>query len=300
MRDALECDDPIAHRRFAYARDAAEDGDHAAAADVLEQTLELAPEWAAAWFALGEAREKLGDAEAAAAAFGAALRLDANDPQGAGARLALIEKRDPSALPPAYIARLFDEYSPRFDAHLTGELAYRGPELLVAALARVAPARKFARALDLGCGTGLVGAALEGRVNRLAGVDLSVKMVAKARESGRYEALQVGDAVAFLDACTQSADLIVAADVLVYFGDLNPVFAGIKRALASGGLFAFSVEASEDGDYWLRPTLRFAHSERYLREAAAQAGFSPLVMQAAATRREAGADVPGWIAVFQG
>jgi predicted TPR repeat methyltransferase len=300
MRGALDCDDPIAQRRFAYARDAAADGDFAAAAEVLEQTLELAPNWAAASFALGEAHEKLGHVQAAATAFRATLRLDPKDTQGAGPRLALIENREASALPPAYVARLFDEYSPLFDAHLTNELAYRGPELILAALDRIAPTRQFKLALDLGCGTGLMGAALRGRVDRLVGVDLSAKMIAKASESGFYEALEVGDVVEFLRGrAAQCADLIVAADVLVYLGDLDPLFARIGRALEPAGLFAFSVEASEDRNYRLGPTMRFAHSELYLREAAARAGLAPLVIQAAATRRQAGRDVGGWIAVFR-
>jgi len=297
---ALDCDDPIAQRRFAYARDAAADGDFAAAAEVLEQTLELAPNWAAAWFALGEAREKLGDGQAAAAAFRATLRLDPKDTQGAGPRLALIENREAAALPAAYVAHLFDDYAPLFDTHLTNELAYRGPKLIVAALDRVAPARQFKLALDLGCGTGLMGKALQGRVDRLVGIDLSPKMIGKARESGVYETLEVADVVEFLRACAEPcADLIVAADVLVYLGDLDPLFTRIGRALAPGGLFAFSAEASEGTHYRLGPKMRFAHSERYLREVAARAGLVPLVIEAAATRREAGRDVAGWIAVFR-
>ena len=299
MRDPLDCYDPVAQRRYAYARDAAKDGDHAAAAEVLEQALEWAPEWAAAWFALGEARERLGAAQAAAAAFRATLRLDPVDAQGASARLALIEGRETAALPPAYIARLFDDYAPCFEAHLSSELAYRGPELIVAALDRIAPARQFACAFDIGCGTGLMAMALRDRVDRFFGVDLSAKMVAKALQSGLYEALEVGDAVEFLSKQAQSADLIVAADVLVYFGDLDPIFVGARRALTRGGLFAFSVEAGEGEGYQLRPTMRFAHSEPYLRAAAARAGLVPTDIHAAATRREAGGEVAGWIAVFR-
>jgi predicted TPR repeat methyltransferase len=301
MGRPLDCDDPVAQRRYSYARDAAKDGDYAAAAEVLEQTLELAPKWAAAWFALGDARERLEEAQAAAAAFRAALQLDPDDAQGAGPRLALIEKRQAAALPRAYVARLFDEYAARFDAHLTGELAYRGPELIVAALDRVAPTRRFNRAYDLGCGTGLMGAALGDRVDRLVGVDLSAKMVAKARLSRLYEALEVGDVLEFLDALsTERADLIVAADLLVYLGDLEPLFGGIRRALAPNGLLGFSVEAGEGAGYRLSPKMRFAHSERYLREVAAQTGLTPLAIEPAATRREAGADVAGWIAIFRG
>ena len=125
-------------------------------------------------------------------------------------------------------------------------------------------------------------------------------MVAKARESGLYEALQVGDAMEFLNASGRKAPiLIVAADVLVYLGDLDPFLRRSSRALARGGLFAFSVEAGEDAAYRLRPTMRFAHSEPYLRAVAARAGLVPLDIHAAATRREAGGEVAGWIAVFR-
>src|SRR5271163_4949171 len=244
MRDALGSADPIAERRYAYARAAAEDGDWRAAAEVLEQALERAPGWAPALFALGEARAKLDDAAGAAHAFRAALVADPSDVQGAAGRLALIGAAPAvSALAPAYVARLFDDYAPRFDKHLTEALGYRGPELIIAALDAAAPERRFARALDLGCGTGLAGAALRGRVDRLEGVDLSPAMVAKARALQIYAELECGEIVAHLGRFEAAFDLIVAADVLVYLGDLAPVFAASARALAPGGLFAFTAEA---------------------------------------------------------
>jgi predicted TPR repeat methyltransferase len=184
MRDLLVCDDPIAERRYAYARAAARDGEWAAAAKVLEQALELAPNWPLAWFALGEARERLGEKDGAADAFRAALAVDPSDAQGARGRLALLgEGATLDALSPAYVARLFDDYAARFDAHLAGELGYRGPELIAAALDRL-DSRRFSRCIDLGCGTGLAGAALRERVDTLIGVDLSPRMIAKARGTG--------------------------------------------------------------------------------------------------------------------
>ena len=129
-----------------------------AAAELFEQTLERAPNWAAAWFALGEAREKLGDLDAAARAFRETLAADPADAQGAAARLALIGRGEAAgALPPAYVARLFDDYAWRFDKHLIKNLGYRAPALIADALSAVAPDRRFASALDLGCGTGLMG-----------------------------------------------------------------------------------------------------------------------------------------------
>ena len=183
--DPLASGDLIAERRFAYAKAAAKEGDWSAAAELYEQTVEPAPHWAAAWFALAEAQEKLADLDAAAQAFRATLAADPADAQGAMARLALIGRGDaPPALPQAYVARLFDDYAWRFDKHLIKNLGYRAPALIAEALSAVASGRRFAAALDLGCGTGLMGEALCGRIDHLTGVDLSAGMIAKARERG--------------------------------------------------------------------------------------------------------------------
>jgi predicted TPR repeat methyltransferase len=299
-QDPLAAGDLIAERRLAYAKAAADEGDWSAAADLFEQALERAPNWAAAWFALGDAREKLGDLDAAARAFREALVADPADAQGAMARLALIGRGDaPPALPQAYVARLFDDYAPRFDKHLTDNLGYRAPALIAEALGAVASDRRFASALDLGCGTGLMGEALQGRIGHLTGVDLSAAMIAKARDRGIYDRLVVGDAAAMLDREPPgSSDLIVAADALVYIGDLAPLFVAVARALTSDGIFAFSVETHEGDGFKLEPTMRFAHSRSYAETTAREAGLQPLLIRSASTRREAGADAPGLICVF--
>jgi predicted TPR repeat methyltransferase len=300
--DPLASGDLIAERRFAYAKAAAEEGDFGAAAELFEQALELAPHWAAAWFALAEAREKLSDLEAAAQAFRETLVADPADAQGATARLALIGRGDaPRGLPHAYVARLFDDYAPRFDRHLTDNLGYRAPALIAEALSAVASGRRFASALDLGCGTGLMGAELRSHTDHLAGVDLSAAMIAKARERGFYDRLVVGDAAAMLGREPPGiSDLIVAADAIVYVGDLAPLFAAVARALTSDGLFAFSVETCEGDGFKLEPTMRFAHSRSYVEATAREVGLRPLLIRSASTRREAGADAPGLICVFEG
>ncbi len=299
--DALASGDLIAERRFAYAKAAAEEGDWSAAAELFEQTLERTPRWAAAWFALGDIREKLGDLDAAADAFRMSLVADPADAQGARARLALIGRADPPrALPQAYVARLFDDYAPRFDAHLTENLGYRAPALIADALGATAPGRRFAQALDLGCGTGLMGEALRSRVDHLTGVDLSPAMIAKARERRVYDGLVAGDAAALLTCEPPGVfDLIVAADSLVYIGDLKPLFAAVATALAADGLFAFSVELFEGDGFKLEPTMRFAHARPYVETTAREAGLRPVLLQSASTRREAGAEVPGLICVFE-
>jgi len=128
-RDPLAAPDLLAERRYAYGRTAADDGDWRTAEEMFEQALERAPDWPPALFALGEARQRRGDAKGAAAAFRAALAADPSDPLGASARLALLEGTRLGALPAAYVARLFDGYAPRFDAHLTQRLACRMPSV---------------------------------------------------------------------------------------------------------------------------------------------------------------------------
>jgi predicted TPR repeat methyltransferase len=302
LPDPLACGDPIVDRRYAYARAAADEGDWAAAADVLEQALERAPAWPPALFALGEARAKLGDREPAIAAFRACLAADPADAQGAAARLALLGEGEPARdLPRAYVARLFDDYAPRFDRHLVNDLAYRGPALIGEAIEAAAPGRRFSRALDLGCGTGLAGVALRERVARLEGIDLSSAMLAKARERAIYDALATADIVEHLRGFTAAFDLIVAADTLVYFGDLSALFTAVAAALVPDGVFAFTLETLADtsgDDYRLGATMRFAHARAYVEARAAAAGLTPLALAAASTRREAAVDVPGLAAVF--
>jgi predicted TPR repeat methyltransferase len=216
------------------------------------------------------------------------------------ARLALMGQGDaPRALPQAYVARLFDDYAPRFDKHLTKNLGYRAPALIAEALSAVASGRRFASALDLGCGTGLMGEALRDRVDHLVGVDLSGAMIAKARERGLYDRLAVGDAAALMRERQGIFDLIVAADSLVYVGDLAPLFAAVGTTLTADGLFAFSVETYKGDGFKLEPTMRFAHSRSYIEATAREAGFVSLLIQSASTRREAGANAPGLICVFE-
>ncbi len=170
--------------------------------------------------------------------------------------------------------------------------------MIAAAIDAAAPGRRFARGLDLGCGTGLAGAPLRARVERLEGVDLSAAMLAKARERGLYDALEAADIVDHLRRFGAAFDLIVAADALAYCGDLQPLFAAAAAALAPGGLFAFTVETFAGEGYRLGETMRFAHAPAYVEASAAAAALSRLFVEAAAARREKGADVAGLTAVY--
>src|SRR5271169_5311550 len=191
--------DLIADRRYQWALDQAARGDFAAAADILAQTVERAPRFAAAWFALGDIRGRLGDTDGAIAAFTQARDADPEDYHGARLQLARLGFADGNpAMSEAYVRRLFDQYAGRYDEALTEKLHYRGPGLLRAAVEAVAHAAgrppRFGAMLDLGCGTGLGGAAFRPLVDQLIGVDLSPAMIAKADAKGLYDRLEIGRA----------------------------------------------------------------------------------------------------------
>ena len=167
------------------------------------------------------------------------------------------------------------------------------------AIAASAPGVRFSEALDLGCGTGLMGQQLGGLAATIDGVDLSAAMIERARATGVYRELHVGPLAAALAASLAGRyDLVTAADVLVYVGDLAPVFAAVWRVLRPGGWFAFTLQASAVEPFVLGPDLRFAHGRRYV-EAQAVACFAGCSVTQASVRTENGRDLPNWIGIAQ-
>jgi predicted TPR repeat methyltransferase len=294
--------DLLVDRRYQWALEYLAGGDPAAAADILEQVVASAPAFAAAWFALGDIREAQGNREAAVAAFVAARDGDPHDHHGARLRLARLGLGEAApGLMQAHVRRLFDQYAPRFDASLL-HLGYRGPQLLAAAVAAVtraaAGARRFAAMLDLGCGTGLAGAAFRPDVERLTGVDISAAMVEAARRKGLYDRLETGELAAFLAAEASAAgryDLVVAADVLVYVENLRAVADAVRKVLTPSGLFAFTVETHAGEGVLLRENLRYAHGAACVRAALTRLDLLHLVE--VSTRAERGQPVPGLLAI---
>jgi predicted TPR repeat methyltransferase len=207
----------------------------------------------------------------------------------------------PKQAPANYVKALFDQYAGHFERHLTGVLGYRTPTLLAQAVARHVAATDLST-VDLGCGTGLCAPFLRPLSNRLVGVDLSGNMLAQARATGLYDELVCADIGAFLAVRPQAFDLAVAADVLVYFGELDALFAQVRGALRPGGWFCFSTEAGADFadcEYVLQPSNRYAHSLAYLRRLALAHGFNVAEAEAAVVRSENGSEVAGHLLVLR-
>jgi len=298
--------DLIADRRYKWALDQAARGDYSGAADVLAQTVELAPNFATAWFALGAMRDRFGDRDGAVAAFTRASAADPEDYHGARLQLARLGAGAVNpAMTETYIRRLFDQYAGRYDAALTEHLNYRGPAILREAVEEVMRAAgrrsRFAWMLDLGCGTGLAGTAFRPLViDRLVGVDLSMAMIVQAGDKEVYDLLVPRSIEAYLAdqiVDERTYDLVIAADVFVYVSDLKPIIASVAGVLAPDGLFAFTVETHAGDGVKLLPTLRYAHGEATLRTAIADAGLTLLDLSAAAVRTEKGEPVAGLVVV---
>jgi len=294
--------DLIADRRFEFARDLQLKGDLPAAADVLEQAAELAPNFASAWFTLGEIRHQLRQNEAAVAAFRRARAADPADHHGAAVWLMRLGAEQLDEMPQGYVQTLFDQYAPRFEAALLGDLGYRAPQLLFKAVLSVRLAAKkpafFKRAIDLGCGTGLGAAAFAREVDHFIGIDLSPKMIEQARGTSLYAELEVADMVEGLRGkADASANLILAADAMCYVSDLAPVLNEAKRVLAPGGVFAFTLETHHGDGVVMGAGLRYAHGKKIVRDKVVGTGLGLALLEEASPRTEDNEPVRGLVVV---
>jgi predicted TPR repeat methyltransferase len=205
-----------------------------------------------------------------------------------------------------YVRHLFDQFSADYDSRMIGQLGYAAPQILLDLAALVMPGRLEASAragatikkglaiLDLGCGTGLAGAAFKPLAARLDGVDLSPAMIEKARARGIYDRLEIADLETALSSPGIAYDVILAADTLVYLGDLQTVFETAYARLLPDGYFLFTVEKADGDGFELGPKRRWRHSDTYLRGLAARTGFTVAGLVAAAPRREANQPVEGF------
>ena len=294
---------------------------HAHALAAFDRLLEQQPQHAEASFRRGQTLQMLERHAEALASYERALAIDAAIPQawlnragilkdggrtgeaidayraalahGADAarvqfHLGALEGRGtPMQAPRAYVQELFDDYAEHFEQHLVGALNYRGHRVLVEMLQRAAAGRRVQRALDLGCGTGLCGPLLKAFAARVDGVDLSVQMLAQAQRRQVYDQLAAADITEHLQGTDVQYDLVNAADVFTYIGDLGATFAAVHRVLRPGGLFGFSVEAAAAGvDFELRGSLRYAHSRRHVEALAQRHGYALLQCMKQALRED--------------
>jgi len=196
----------------------------------------------------------------------------------------------------AYVKQTFDAFANSFDTVLD-RLKYRAPELVAdAVVAQLGPGRGVLDVLDAGAGTGLCGPLLRPHARRLVGIDLSAKMLDKARARGVYDQLDTAELTGYMADHPGAFDVVVSADTLVYFGALEAAFGAAFRTLRPGGLLAFTVEKAlqpSEGGHLLNPHGRYSHHEDYVRRALGQAGFTVLSAEPAHLRLENKVPVEG-------
>jgi predicted TPR repeat methyltransferase len=263
-----------------------------------DKAITLKPDLADAWLARGESLVELKRAQESIIAYRQALKLGGDFELIKYNLAALGDEPPPIASPARYIADLFDSYADKFDRHLIENLKYGTPTLLTNAIKQIVSSNAL-DILDLGCGTGLVGECLHPLGRTLTGVDLSRNMLEKARQREIYDQLICSELIEFLHTQDKSFDLVVAADVFVYIGDLSVVFREVRRVLRDSGLFCFSVEATGEGNFVLRSTRRYAHSIDYLQNLAKQNRFVVNTIEPQIIRQDFRENVNGYHAIMR-
>lgn len=183
---------------------------------------------------------------------------------------ALTQKSAQRAPSLTYTKNLFDNYALYYEKHMTEGLNYAVPQKIAQVLHQLIPSLSIKKTLDLGCGTGLSGIILRELSTHLTGVDLSREMLEEAHKKAIYDELIEGDGLGFLKQNKTQFELIVAADVLPYFGELDNLFKAVKASLLPQGFFLFTHEITDKADWYLQTTARFAHNPRYIEVLAEQ------------------------------
>ncbi len=288
-------------------------GHHSQAIEKLQRALTIDAGYAESWFHLGRIKGGMGETEEAAACFEKALAIDPQNPQiqfmcrtYSVGNLPSNGAEQADKVPTLIVRDLFDQYASTFDESLVTALQYKTPEKIYAALSNwLNKASNLNAVLDLGCGTGLMGLHIAQHTNQLVGVDLSSKMLQKANGRG-YALLHEASIERYLEETEPSQfNLIIAADVFVYVGDLQSIFKHIESALVAHGKFAFSTESLNGPtniepaqEYLLRTTGRYAHRSDYIMRIAKLAGLDLESVSEVVLRTDAGKDVLGNIYVL--
>ncbi|GGP22742.1 tetratricopeptide repeat protein [Silvimonas iriomotensis] len=248
----------------------------------------------------GIAFYRLGRIADAAGVYRQWLAQEPGNPTAAHLLAACSGENVPSRCADDYVVTTFDDYAATFDARLQ-QLGYAIPQALDDTLAQLAVAQRQWQVLDAGCGTGWCGTFLRGYAQTLTGVDLSGKMLAQAQNRNLYDRLVQAELTGWLRQTPDRFDLVCAADLMIYFGDLLPLLTATHGCMAPGGLLVFSAENTDgpmlEHEFQLLPSGRYGHGHQYLADVLAQSGFVLKQIKQQVVRQEFGRPLPGWVVV---
>ncbi|PIE72056.1 MAG: hypothetical protein CSA20_09740 [Deltaproteobacteria bacterium] len=220
------------------------------------------------------------------------------DNEAAQHMIAALEGTTVNTTPEAYVRETFDDYAAHYETSLVDQLDYSVPEKLRAAIQSHSELPShFTLAMDLGCGTGLSGAAFGDCVAEFHGIDLSKKMLEIAATKNIYKELVQTGIMEYFSGTQRHYDLIIAADVFGYIGELKETFVQIRKKTLSEAVFCFSTERSDGAQFTLGATGRFAHHPNYINQLAKATGWAVLAKTATELRKEKGKWIKGdlWI-----
>lgn len=279
--------------------DATEHGFHGIAATCYRHAVTLDPKSGPAIWGLAESLRRNELRGQALHWYKRYQALHPGEPESAHMIAAMGGRRMPMRAGDAYVKSVFDWFADDFDRKLVKDLDYKAPDVLFAAVSRVIGRKRAALDIfDLGCGTGLAGVQFRKLARWLEGVDLSPKMLRHARKRRVYDRLRVAEMVAALDRTPERFDVIVAADVFCYVGDLAPVVTAAAGALRPGGHFAFTVERRNANGFGITPSGRYAHHPAYVRACGRKAGLVEVLGRTPVVRYEYGEPVHAHLSVM--
>ncbi len=267
------------------------------AIDFFNKATSLRPDYAEAYSNLGNCEKKRGKVKEAVINYEKALKLD---PQNGLARhfCAALKGENTKTAPRDYVEGLFDKFAVNFEGSLLKELDYKIADFSDIVM-RNRTSKSLGSVLDLGCGTGLLGAHLRKFTDTLVGVDLSKSMLRIAENKKIYNKLIHGDLIDYLSLEELDFDYFVAADVFIYVGDLYDVFRLIKERNKKNGTFAFSTEYTDKERFILEQSGRYSHSKTYIEDLGEEFGFHLSHFSKSELRKQEGNFLTGGNYIFE-
>ena len=257
-----------------------------------QKAITINPHNAEAYLNTGAAFQSIGDKATAVRNFEHANKLD---PDNLSIRHTLdaLTGQQISSPPNKYVEDLFDNYASKFDNSLITKLKYKVPKLIANLLLQYQTGSSLGSIMDLGCGTGLAGVSLKNICKSIQGIDLSKKMLTKAKQKNVYDKLNHIGVVEYLSEAPLDFDLFVSADVFVYVGELSEIFRLIKSRNKRSGLFTFTTEHTEKNGFFLETSGRYSHSKGYIESLCQEFNYELLSFSKFKLRKHQGMLVTG-------
>ncbi|MDG1887256.1 MAG: tetratricopeptide repeat protein [Alphaproteobacteria bacterium] len=249
------------------------------------QAIALQPDYAEAHRNLGVTLKELGRLEDAVASYNHALALN---PEYSSVKhlLAALSGETTATAPRDYVEELFDNYAARFESSLVGNLEYKIPKVITEMIIKDCKCEPLGSIMDLGCGSGLLGAEIKPFCGYLEGIDVSGKMLDEAKKKHIYNKLLKQDIVNYLLNESLNFDYFISTDVFIYVGDLSDVFRLIKSRNKTGGKLAFSIETYDGDGFFLEQSGRYSHSKKYIESLCKTFGYKIRHSETQALRKE--------------